>query len=135
MELYIRIVDGQPFEHPILGDNFRQAFPNVDVTNLPPEFAKFERIECVIQPSVYQVSEHEYAPSDIGWKDSWSIREMTSEEITNKQNTIKADWVNSPFQSWVFNETICSFEAPTARPTDGKRYAWNEEQLAWVEIT
>lgn len=46
MELFIRIVDGQPFEHPILGDNFRQAFPNVDVDNLPPEFARFERVPC-----------------------------------------------------------------------------------------
>jgi len=46
MELFIRIVDGQPFEHPMLGDNFRQAFPNVDVNNLPPEFARFERVPC-----------------------------------------------------------------------------------------
>jgi hypothetical protein len=45
MELFIRIVDGQPFEHPMLGDNFRQAFPNVDVDNLPPEFARFERVQ------------------------------------------------------------------------------------------
>jgi hypothetical protein len=135
MELYIRIVDGQPFEHPILGDNFKQAFPEIDVNNLPNNFAKFERIECVIQPSVYQVLQHEYAPNDIGWKDSWSIREMTSEEITNKQNTVKTHWANNSFQSWIFNETICGFEPPTAKPNDDKRYFWNEEQLAWVEAT
>lgn len=135
MELYIRIVDSQPFEHPILGDNFKQAFPEIDVNNLPSNFAKFERIECVIQPSVYQVVKNQYAPNDIGWKDSWLIREMTSEEITNKQNTVKAEWANHLFKSWVFNETNCSFEAPIARPTDEKRYSWNEEQLAWVEIT
>jgi hypothetical protein len=45
MELFICIKDGQPFEHPIFGDNFCQAFPNVDTNNLPPEFARFERIE------------------------------------------------------------------------------------------
>ena len=33
MELYIRIVDGKPFEHPILGDNFRSVFPDID-TNI-----------------------------------------------------------------------------------------------------
>ena len=44
MELYIRIKDGQPFEHPILGDNFRQAFPDIDTNNLPLEFAKFTRV-------------------------------------------------------------------------------------------
>ena len=39
-----------------------------------------------------------------------------------------------PFASWVLNETTCSWEAPTAMPTDEKRYSWNEEQLAWVEM-
>lgn len=44
MRLYIRIKDGQLFEHPILESNFTQAFPSVDVNNLPPEFAKFVRV-------------------------------------------------------------------------------------------
>ena len=40
-----------------------------------------------------------------------------------------------PFTSWTLNETSCLWEAPTPMPTDNKRYIWNEEQLAWVEIT
>ena len=40
-----------------------------------------------------------------------------------------------PFASWVLNETSCIWEAPISRPTDGKIYSWNEEQLAWVEST
>ena len=40
-----------------------------------------------------------------------------------------------PFASWVLNETSCVWEAPTQKPTDGKVYSWNEEQLAWVEIS
>ena len=44
MKLYIRIKDGQTFEHPIFEDNFREAFPDVDVDNLPDEFAHFERV-------------------------------------------------------------------------------------------
>ena len=39
-----------------------------------------------------------------------------------------------PFASWVLNETSCIWEAPISRPTDGKIYSWNEEQLAWVEF-
>ena len=38
-----------------------------------------------------------------------------------------------PFASWTLNETSCLWEAPMPMPTDGKRYSWNEEQLAWVE--
>ena len=39
-----------------------------------------------------------------------------------------------PYASWVLNETTCRWDAPTPYPTDDKRYSWNEEQLAWVEI-
>jgi len=79
MELYIRIVDGQPFEHPIFGDNFRQAFPDVDTNNLPPEFARFERIEAPV------CGEYEKTALTYGWvdgmvKDIWTIVEMTAEE-------------------------------------------------------
>ena len=40
-----------------------------------------------------------------------------------------------PYSSWVLNETTCLWDAPTAMPNDDKRYSWNEEQLAWVEIS
>jgi hypothetical protein len=39
------------------------------------------------------------------------------------------------FASWLLNETSCVWEAPTQKPTDGKVYSWNEEQLAWVEAS
>ena len=39
-----------------------------------------------------------------------------------------------PFTSWGLNESTCLWEAPTPMPNDGKRYSWNEEQLAWVEL-
>jgi hypothetical protein len=42
---------------------------------------------------------------------------------------------SKPFASWVLNETTCCWDAPLAMPTDDKRYSWNEEQLAWVELT
>jgi len=40
-----------------------------------------------------------------------------------------------PFASWSLNETTCLWNAPTPYPTDDKRYFWNEEQLAWVELS
>ena len=39
-----------------------------------------------------------------------------------------------PFASWVLNESTCFWEAPTSMPNDDKRYFWNEEQLAWIEL-
>ena len=38
-----------------------------------------------------------------------------------------------PFPSWVLNEQSCQWEAPVPMPTDGKRYAWDEDAKAWIE--
>jgi hypothetical protein len=39
-----------------------------------------------------------------------------------------------PFNSWTLNEESCLWDSPVSHPSDGKRYAWNEESLAWIEI-
>jgi hypothetical protein len=36
-----------------------------------------------------------------------------------------------PFSSWILNNTTWLWEAPVARPTDDKRYTWNEETTFW----
>jgi len=80
MELFIRIKDGLPFEHPILEDNFCEAFPDIDIINLPPEFARFERVE---RPEIgsYQVYEGvTYELIGDIYKDVHHVREMTNEE-------------------------------------------------------
>ena len=40
-----------------------------------------------------------------------------------------------PYASWTLNTTTCLWEAPTAKPTDGKPYKWDETSKSWVEIT
>jgi len=39
------------------------------------------------------------------------------------------------FPSWALNEDTCRWEAPTAIPTDGKLYNWDESTKSWVEVT
>ena len=39
----------------------------------------------------------------------------------------------SPFPSWVLDDFSCTWNAPIAKPDDGKQYAWDEATLAWVE--
>lgn len=104
MELFIRIQNGQPFEHPILGANFRQAFSDVDVNNLPPEFARFERIA---PPSIgiYEIYEgvtYEWVNAIV--KDVHSVRSMTDEEKTAK---IAAAKLLPHPETWVFDEDAC----------------------------
>jgi hypothetical protein len=46
-----------------------------------------------------------------------------------------------PYNSWLFNEETCSWDAPTPRPEDEgtgvpvKRYAWDEITTSWVDVT
>ncbi len=131
MELYIRITDGQPFEHPIFADNFKQAFPDIDTENLPSEFAKFERVEQP-SPGVYQVYEGcVYTWVDGIVKDVHTIREMTAKEKKAKQTSAKADWAQNGHASWIFDATTCTFTPPVAYPDDENLYSWNEEQQTW----
>ena len=39
-----------------------------------------------------------------------------------------------PFASWLLNEEIYEWEAPTPMPTDGKVYRWDEDTTSWVEV-
>ena len=39
-----------------------------------------------------------------------------------------------PFASWTLNDDTCLWNAPIARPTDGKPYSWDEASASWVEM-
>ena len=78
--MFIQIKDGQPHEHPIMDWNFREAFPDIDIDNLPSQFANFERVECDIEVGLYEVAEVSYQWVGNAVKDVWSKRPMTNEE-------------------------------------------------------
>jgi hypothetical protein len=41
-----------------------------------------------------------------------------------------------PYPSWTLVEASCQWEAPVAYPDDDdKRYRWDEDATAWVEVT
>lgn len=135
MKLFIRIQNGQPFEHPITEDNFRQAFPHIDTNNLPTEFARFVRVPKPVL-GVYEKNQTvSYQLVNGVYTDVFSCEQMTTEEIATKQQTIKDVWAaTNGFASWVFNETICDFEPPVSYPTNGKIYRWDEPTVSWVEV-
>ena len=39
-----------------------------------------------------------------------------------------------PFASWTLNSTTADWDAPVAKPDDGKNYSWNESTLSWEEV-
>jgi len=119
MELFIQIRDGQPFEHPIFGDNFREAFPHVDVDNLPPEFARFERIEQNVEPTTFEVAESTYTWVDGIVKDVWTVRPMTAEEEAEKRQ----DLANGANASVEYMKGMAQQNADSA-PSEEAKQAW-----------
>lgn len=121
MELYIRIVNGQPFEHPIFGDNFRQAFPDIDVNNLPAEFARFERVECPNLATTFQVDKVQYQWSNGIVKDVWTVREMNDEERAQKiKNLTEGAYSTVEYMKGIAQENIST--APNVAVTQ----AWTD---------
>ena len=131
MELYIRIKDGKPFEHPILGDNFRQAFPNIDTENLPPEFARFVRVQ---PPAVglFEVCEDcVYELVDGVYTDVHNVRPMTAEEKAVK---VSEKRVPPPNKNWVWNEEKLIWDFPVM-PTTGGPWKIDHTARDWVIAT
>lgn len=40
-----------------------------------------------------------------------------------------------PYPSWTLDTQTYLWNSPTAMPTDGKMYYWDEATLTWVEVT
>jgi len=39
-----------------------------------------------------------------------------------------------PFDSWLFDESLCRWYSPTPYPMDGRTYIWDEETVNWKEV-
>jgi hypothetical protein len=132
MNLYIRIKDGQPFEHPILEENLISVFPDIDLNNLPDNFAKFERVQKRGR-EIYEVYEGvTYVWEGNIVKDFHNFRPMTEQEKQSQIKQAKDNWIESGgFKSWIFNEELFQFEPPYPAPDDGI-YTWQEPK-GWVK--
>jgi hypothetical protein len=91
MELFIRIRDGEPVDHPIIKDNLLDAFPDIDLDNTS-DFKPFTRVDM---PDVGHYQVHvgtTYQLIDGVYTDVHEVRDMTQEEKDAK---------DSAFEKWV----------------------------------
>jgi len=136
MKLYIKLENGQPIDHPILKENFIQAFPDIDINNLPETFIEFIRVTRPSNLSTYEIYDGvHYEIIDGVCTDVHTVRAMTIEEKQAKQNQVKSVWAEHGYPSWVFHETTCSFESPIGPPPpDGKAHVWDEATISWIDV-
>jgi hypothetical protein len=134
MNLYIETDNnGNPINHPAFEDNLLDAFGSI-----PDHWEAFTRVERPV-PAVYQVldsQEPTYEKNNGVWTDVWTVRDMTAEEKTTKQQAEKDNWSALPnrdnFTAWTFDESTCRYVPPTPRPTDGNSYFWQGTTNSWV---
>lgn len=131
MELYIQIRNGQPFEHPIFSDNFREAFPHIDVNNLPPEFAKFERVPNPELADKLQIDYSQYEWVDGIVKDVWYVRDMTEQEKQIELENSAKNW-------YKYLDNLKNMAQEYLSSTTGDEYnawlAYATELDAWVLV-
>jgi hypothetical protein len=134
MNLYIQIENENPVNHPAFEDNLMAAFGSV-----PASWEAFIRVERPI-PTIYQVLNNEeptYEKMNGVWTDVWSIRDMTEQEKTAKQQAAKDLWAKIPnaanFLAWTFNESTCQYEPPIPKP-DGA-FKWDGTTNSWVALS
>lgn len=136
MNLYIETENGTTKNHPAFEDNLIQAFGEV-----PLRWESFVRVERPV-PSLYQVLDSEtptYAKVNGVWTDVWSLREMTAEEKTTKQQAV-IDAFNTRDQAanwsaWALDEATCTMQPPIPRlvPIEGKKIFWCGADNNWKE--
>jgi hypothetical protein len=80
MNLYIRIQDGQPFEHPLFESNVKEVWPDIDLNNLPSNLVRFERVQPPVPGSFEVLDGFTYELVDGIYKDVWHLRPMNDSE-------------------------------------------------------
>jgi len=137
MNLYIQIENGTPINHPALKDNLIQAFGSV-----PLNWESFIRVE-IPKPTIYQILESNepiYTKVNGVWTDVWSIRNMTIEEKTTKQQAVitafNARDQAENWSAWTLDEATCIMIPPIPRPepVEGKDVRWCGADNNWKEL-
>jgi hypothetical protein len=117
MKLYIETENGWVKNHPAFEDNLLEAFGSI-----PEHWEPFVRVERPIL-GVYQVlasPNAAYLKINGVWTDVWSVRDMTVEEKTAKQQTVRDSFSKREqvenWSAWVFDEPTCQMVPPIPRP-------------------
>jgi hypothetical protein len=136
MNLYIETENGAIKNHPAFEDNLIQAFGSV-----PAHWEPFTRVERPV-PGVYQVLESDtavYTKVDGVWTDVWTVREMTAEEKTAKQQAVITAFNEREYASnwstWTLDEATCAMVPPIPRPApvEGQIVFWCGADNNWKE--
>ena len=117
MNLYIETENGVTKNHPALEDNLIQAFGSVPEHWEP--FIKTESPELTLYQKFVEPSPS-YQKVNGVWTDVWTVRDMTAEEKTAKQQEVITAFNTreqaSNWSAWTLDEATCTMVPPIPRP-------------------
>lgn len=130
--LFIKIKDGKPFEHPIPESNLRLFYPNMDPENPPEGYARFIRLPMPYLGPLDKEIVTTYMKVGEVYQDVHTIVPMSSEEKKQKIDRVKR---MAPFVGWKLDEKTLTWYPPIPMPNDGKKYYWDNTFKIWKELT
>lgn len=131
MNFLIKIENGKPVNDPILEENLRFFYPDLDVNNPPEGYAKFVRKPYPELKPFQTIESTEYVidikltveSKTTVWTDKYNIGTLSELEIISIANAEIQD----------ANERMRKqFNAPYPAPKDGNLYVWASKSNKWV---
>ena len=111
MNLYIYLnEDSVPINHPLIESNLIAL--NINIEELPYNIKKFNKSSKPLA-RVYEIIVQEYVYDELSDQviENWSIRDMTSEERTNKQLEYKEKmYSRGVSRNSIFDIETCTFQ-------------------------
>lgn len=117
--------------NPISVDNLLSSFPGLDKDNLPEKYKPFIFSECPVAGVYEKYGDPIYILSNGSYTIDWNIISLSDEEKLEKINLHKS--LPHP-ASWIWNESVCAWEAPIAKPDTISLYTWDESSTNWNKI-
>lgn len=131
--LYIKVVDGSPVDHPVTESNLRMFYPDLDPNNPPEGFERFIRnaTPAVGPFDVYHGTE--YRKIDGVFQDYHVTTPMSPVEKENKITLMRQEF---PFaNTWTLNETTGVWSPPKPSPDiPNKNFYWSDDAMDWIEF-
>ena len=78
------------------------------------------------------------------YKQTWKERKPNSRERLHRKNLAQVDGTYhvdidafsppKPYNSWSMSTADATWQAPSAMPTDGNSYSWDEDNQTWINL-
>jgi hypothetical protein len=132
MNLLIKVENNKAVDHPIMEENLKYFYPDLDVNNPPEGYARFIRKPYPELTPFQKVESIEYVIDDalsteygtIVYTDKYNVVDLTDEELI-EYSAAQVRSANEKMQADV--------NAPYPPPDDGDLYVWSSITNSWFK--